>query len=286
MDCRYNKRMTDLPETPNNTSQPIKERLDKLLVDLGLCDTRSKAQRLIMAGQVLVKEQKIDKAGTVVKCLPSEVRVLEDLPYVSRGGFKIEKALKAFDITPEGSICLDLGASTGGFTDCLLKHGASKVYAVDVGTNQLDWSLRSNDRVVVLEKTNAKALTKVLVPDEIDLVSIDVSFISLKKVLPPVKEFLKDTGYVVGLIKPQFEFKDYFPDDSKFDGVVKDSKQREVIVRGVLNDLISGGWFIHGLDVSPIKGPKGNVEFLVLLSQNPEGSITPENAMISFDFNA
>lgn len=272
--------MTNLPEKLENDAIPVKERLDKLLVDLGLCDTRSKAQRLIMAGQVLVKEKKVDKAGTVVKCLPSDIRVIEELPYVSRGGFKIEKALKVFSLNPQGFTCLDLGASTGGFTDCLLKNGAVKVYAVDVGTNQLDWSLRNDDRVVVLEKTNAKALTTEVVTDAINLVSIDVSFISIKKVLPPVKQFLRADALVVGLIKPQFEYKDYITDNTRFDGVVKDRQHHDTILKGVLSDLTAEGWFIQGLDSSPIKGPKGNIEFLVLLSLSESNALSPEGILL------
>ncbi len=248
-----------------------KERLDKLIVDQGLCDTRSQAQGLILAGQVLVNNQKVDKPGTLVS--PSVSIVIKDRPrYVSRGGLKLEKALKDFEIQVSGRVCLDVGASSGGFTDCLLQHGAERVHAVDVGSGQLDWKLRQDPRVHVLEKTHIAHLDPgVLIPPP-SMAVVDVSFISLKKVLPnTVRCLAQNSGEMeltlVALIKPQFEYLDYC-DIGGFDGVVTQSEHHRVILNGVLEDIHSllPEWSLLGLSESPIQGPKGNREFLLWLS--------------------
>ncbi|ADU97673.1 TlyA family RNA methyltransferase [Thermovibrio ammonificans] len=243
-----------------------KERLDKLLVERGIVKSRERAKALIMAGKVLVNGQVVDKAGTAV---PADARVEvkgEDIPYVSRGGLKLETAIKAFNLNVEGFTCLDVGASTGGFTDCLLKHGARKVYAVDVGKGQLDWKLRNDPRVVSIEQFNARYLTEKEVPERVDLVVIDVSFISLTKILPVVKQFLKPGAKVVALIKPQFELTKREVDKGK--GVIKDPKLHRKAVEKVLNFAREIGLYPEGITLSKPLGPKGNKEFLVLLSQN------------------
>ena len=237
-----------------------KERLDILLVERGLAGSRERAKRMIMAGEVLVDGQKIDKAGTTVKA-EAGIRLLgHDIPYVSRGGLKLEKAMQVFPMRPDGKVCMDIGASTGGFTDCMLQNGAVKVYAVDVGYGQLDWKLRSDERVVCLERTNARYLTREQIPEELDFASIDVSFISLKLILPPIRDVLAPDGQVVALIKPQFEVgKGNAPG-----GLVRDERlrleARDMIVRFATDEL---GLELLGLAESPIRGREmGNVEYL------------------------
>ncbi|WP_457677540.1 TlyA family RNA methyltransferase [Thermovibrio sp.] len=245
-----------------------KERLDKLLVEKGLVKSRERAKALIMAGKVLVDGKVIDKAGAQV---PKEAKVEvkgEDIPYVSRGGLKLETAIKEFGLKVEGFTCLDVGASTGGFTDCLLKHGAKKVYAVDVGRGQLDWKLRNDERVVSIEGFNARYLSEKEVPEKIDLAVIDVSFISLTKVLPVVREFLKPEGKIVALIKPQFELTKREVDKGK--GVIRSPELHRKAIEKILSFSRGIGLYPENLTLSKPRGPKGNKEFLVLLSQRKE----------------
>lgn len=260
-----------------------KERLDKLLVDRGLCNSRAQAQALIMDGKVKVDGVAITKPGTLVPMGITHIEVSGIQPYVSRGGFKLEKALQVFEISPRDKICMDVGASTGGFTDCLLQQGASKVIAVDVGYGQLDWKLRNDPRVQVLEKTNIRELTPEQLTAVPSLGVVDTSFISLKKVLPPLATLLTNEADMIALLKPQFEHKDYL-NDSSFKGVVKGEESHQRILEGVLSDLqaLLPAWQLAGLDFSPITGPKGNIEFLLhWVRGNPartvlaSGSLTP-----------
>lgn len=243
--------------------RPAKQRLDTLLVERGFFNTREKAQRAIMAGHVRVGDQPADKPGLKVAA-DAELFVRRQSRYVGRGGLKLEAALKAFALDPTGWVALDVGASTGGFTDCLLQHGASKVYAVDVGHSQLAWKIRSDPRVVVHEKVNARFLDSKTVPEAVDLCVIDVSFISLTLILPPVFELLKPGGAVVALIKPQFELGKEEVDKGR--GVVRDPEAQQQAVEKI-RDFVTGplakGW--HGVIDSPILGGDGNREFLALL---------------------
>jgi len=242
-------------------SKPPKMRLDQVLVERGLVDSRSRAQSLIMAGNVYSDTKRLDKAGAQVKSdIPIEIKG-QDHPWVSRGGLKLEKGLKHFGLSVEGATCVDVGASTGGFTDVLLTNGAAKVYAVDVGQGQLAWKLRGDERVVVMEKTNARHLTAADIPDPIDLVVCDASFIGLEIVLPAALNLVKPGGHVIALIKPQFEVGKGRVGKG---GVVRDPDlHAEVCTRieAWLNAL--DDWTSQGLTESPIKGPEGNVEFLV-----------------------
>jgi 23S rRNA (cytidine1920-2'-O)/16S rRNA (cytidine1409-2'-O)-methyltransferase len=253
-----------------------KERLDVLLVEQGLFDTREKAKAAIMAGLVLVDDERIDKAGTKIG-RTARIQVKGALhPYVSRGGLKLEKALKHFQIDLQGVTMLDIGASTGGFTDCALQNGASYVYAIDVGYNQLDWSIRNDARVNVMERTNFRYMTpQDLKGPQPSFASIDVSFISLKLILPPLKELLHPDGEVVALIKPQFEAGREKVGKS---GVVREpATHREVLVN-TLTVARGIGYSLKGLTFSPIKGGEGNVEFLAYLSNNAhnEQAVDPE----------
>src|SRR5512143_2542308 len=221
-----------------------KVRLDRMLVDRGLAESREKAQAVIAAGQVLVNGQRQDKAGTSVRA-DAEIRITgEALPYVSRGGLKLEAALREFRISVEGRTALDIGASTGGFTDCLLQHGCAKVYAVDVGYGQMAWKLRQDPRVVVIERTNVRELSPSLVPGRVDIAVIDVSFISLEKVVPPVQKFLKRESELVALIKPQFEAGKGRVGKG---GVVRDPALHRSILNGIAAFCTSQGWRIAGL---------------------------------------
>lgn len=241
-----------------------KERIDVLLVEKGLVPSREKAKACIMAGLVFVQEEKIDKAGTLVNA-EAEIRLREDaLPYVSRGGFKLAKALEEFPIALAGKIMLDIGASTGGFTDCALQHGAAKVYAVDVGYGQLAWALRQDPRVVSLERTNIRYVTREQIPEEADFISIDVSFISLRKVLPVAANFLKADGQIVALIKPQFEAG---REKVGKKGVVRDPQVHREVITSVLQVALQLGLCPQGLTYSPIKGPEGNIEYLLFLEK-------------------
>ena len=250
-----------------------KKRLDALLVEQGYFDTRSKAQAAIMAGQILVNDLKVDKPGTQVAD-EVKIRIIGNkLPYVSRGGLKLEKALKVFPISLKDKIVADIGASTGGFTDCSLQNGARKVYAIDVGYGQLAWSLRNDERVVNMERTNVRYLDESSLPEKIQIATIDVAFISLDKVLPAVKKLLSNDGSVIALIKPQFEAG---KDKVGKKGVVRDPKVHEEVIEKVLNMARDEKFGIGGLDYSPIKGPEGNIEYLLYLTLNESDSINDE----------
>ena len=244
-----------------------KKRLDTVVVDLGFAETRSKASAIIMSGEIFVNGQKETKAGYAVKDTDKIEFKGKKMPFVSRGGYKLEKAMKTFPITLENCICMDIGASTGGFTDCMLQCGASKVYAIDVGYGQLAWKLRTDERVVNLERTNFRYLTKETVTDEIDFASIDVSFISLKKILPVLFDFLKDSGKTVALIKPQFEAG---KDKVGKKGVVRDINTHKEVIGGIVDFAFETGFSVLGLDFSPIRGPEGNIEYLIYLSKDDE----------------
>jgi 23S rRNA (cytidine1920-2'-O)/16S rRNA (cytidine1409-2'-O)-methyltransferase len=241
---------------------PKKEklRLDRLLVERGLAESREKAQAIIAAGQVLVNGQRLDKAGMSVQG-DAEIRITgEALPFVSRGGLKLAAALKQFRISVEGRTALDIGASTGGFTDCLLQHGCGKVYAVDVGYGQMAWKLRQDPRVVVIERTNIRVMEPSLIPERVDIAVIDVSFISLEKVIPAVMNFLKKGSELVALIKPQFEAG---RDRVGKGGIVRDEATRNAVVRKIEEFVKSAGFEVKGVIPSPITGQDGNVEFLI-----------------------
>ncbi|WP_297445080.1 TlyA family RNA methyltransferase [Desulfurobacterium sp.] len=245
-----------------------KERLDRVLVDRGFVKSRERARAIIMAGKVLVNGNIVDKAGTKISVDAKIELKGKDIPYVSRGGLKLETALKAFNINPENWVCLDVGASTGGFTDCLLKHGAKKVYAVDVGKGQLDWKLRNDERVISIEQFNARYLTDKEVPEKVDLIVIDVSFISLTKILPVVKQFLKDDGRIVALIKPQFELSKKEVDRGR--GVIKSPQLHRKAIDKIIAFSKKERLYPVNLVLSEPRGPKGNKEFLILLTRNPE----------------
>lgn len=240
-----------------------KERLDILLVKKGLFESREKARSTIMAGLVYVSKKKEDKPGSKFN-IESEIEIKDNaIPYVSRGGLKLEKALKFFEIDIKGAKAIDIGASTGGFTDCMLKNGAIEVTAVDVGYGQLAWELRNDKRVINMERTNIRYVKPEEMGDLKDFASIDVSFISLKKVLPVVKTLLKQNGQVVCLIKPQFEAG---REKVGKKGVVRDPKVHEEVIEDIIGFALSLGFSIKGLTFSPIKGPEGNIEYLLHLS--------------------
>ncbi len=240
-----------------------KLRLDQLLVQRGLCESREQAKRLIMAGAVLVNDRPISKAGTQVP-VDADIRLKERPRYVSRGGLKLEAALEAFAIRPQGWICADLGASTGGFSDCLLQHGAARVYAVDVGYGQLHWRLRQDARVVVMERTNARYLQSL--PEPVHLVTIDASFISLRLLLPTAMRLLQPEGHVIALIKPQFEVGRTQVGKG---GVVRDARLHRQVIEELAGWVQDQGWGGAGLHPSPLLGPKGNREFLIWLRPFP-----------------
>jgi 23S rRNA (cytidine1920-2'-O)/16S rRNA (cytidine1409-2'-O)-methyltransferase len=247
-----------------------KARLDTFLVDKGLYESRARAQAAIMAGQIMINEQKIDKPGTQI-ATDSTIRILGNkLPYVSRGGLKLEKALKVFPLSLQGKIVADLGASTGGFTDCALQNGATKVYAVDVGYGQLAWSLRNDQRVINMERTNVRFMEADTLADKIDVATIDVAFISLDKILPAAKKLLAEDGAVLALVKPQFEAG---KENVGKKGVVRDAKIHAEVIRKILLIARSEGLIPAGLDYSPIKGPEGNIEFLLYLTMQGEDKV-------------
>ena len=246
-----------------------KKRLDTVLIELGFAETRSKATALIMSGEVFVNGQKETKAGYSVKETDKIEFKGKKMPFVSRGGYKLEKAMKMFPIKLDGYICMDIGASTGGFTDCMLQCGASKVYAIDVGYGQLAWKLRTDERVVNLERTNFRYLTDEIVPEKIDFASIDVSFISLKKILPVLFNFLRDDGECVALIKPQFEAG---KEKVGKKGVVRELSTHKEVVKTITGFAFETGFSVKGLDFSPIRGPEGNIEYLMYISKNSENS--------------
>ena len=247
----------------------MKERLDVLLVKRNLAASREKAKAIIMSGNVYVDNQKEDKPGTT---FPEESKIEvrgHTLPYVSRGGLKLEKAMKEFQVSVEGKVCTDVGSSTGGFTDCMLQNGAVKVFAIDVGHGQLDWKLRQDERVVCMEKTNIRYVTPEDIGEPVDFSSIDVSFISLTKILPPVRSCLKDGGQVVCLIKPQFEAG---REKVGKKGVVRDRQVHEDVIKQIMDFASALGFSLLHLDYSPIKGPEGNIEYLLHLLNRPEES--------------
>ena len=255
----------------------IKKRLDVLLVELGYAETRTKAQAIIMSGQVYVAGQKADKPGTSYEeSVEIEVRGAA-CPYVSRGGLKLEKALRDFHIQPKDYVCSDSGASTGGFTDCLLQQGARKVFAIDVGYGQLDWKIRSDPRVVVMERTNVRYVTPEMLGEPLDLSVIDVSFISLRIVLPVIKTFLKPSGQVVCLIKPQFEAG---KDKVGKKGVVRDPETHKEVLDSFVTLTQELNFKILGLTFSPVKGPEGNIEFLAHLTLDDVTGIKPDTEAV------
>ena len=255
----------------------IKKRLDVLLTEQGYADTRSKAQAIIMSGNVYVNGQKADKPGvSYEETVELEVRGAV-CPYVSRGGLKLEKALRDFGVKPVDYVCSDSGASTGGFTDCLLQQGARKVFAIDVGYGQLDWKIRSDERVVVMERTNIRYVTPEDLGEPLDLSVIDVSFIGLEIVLPTIKTLLKPTGQVLCLIKPQFEAG---KENVGKKGVVRDPKIHKMVLDNFVSLVDSLGFQILGLTFSPVKGPEGNIEFLGHLTLDEVEGIRPDTASV------
>jgi 23S rRNA (cytidine1920-2'-O)/16S rRNA (cytidine1409-2'-O)-methyltransferase len=249
-----------------------KQRLDLLLVDKGLAPSRQRARAMIMAGKILVNNQPAAKAGTLVaREDPIELKG-EDIPYVSRGGLKLEGAMNELSLHIADCTCLDVGASTGGFTDCLLQNGAARVYAVDVGYGQLAWKLRQDPRVVVIERTNIRHMPVEAIPEAVDIATIDVSFISLKIVVPAVMAFVKEEGFILALIKPQFEVG---KDQVGKGGVVRDPKLHDRVIEDLSSFFTGTGLLCENVIPSSILGPKGNREFFILLHPNPD---KPENA--------
>ncbi|MBR3971828.1 MAG: TlyA family RNA methyltransferase [Ruminococcus sp.] len=246
----------------------MKKRLDVLVYEKGLCESREKAKAVIMAGLVYVNNQKADKCGsTYEEDVNLEVRG-PTLKYVSRGGLKLEKAVSSFNLSLEGVVSMDIGASTGGFTDCMLQNGAKKVYSIDVGYGQLAWKLRQDERVVNMERTNFRKVTPDMIADPIDFFSVDVSFISLKLILPVVRPLLTDEGHGVCLIKPQFEAG---REKVGKKGVVRDKSVHAEVIEAIRTFCLSEGFDVLGLDFSPVKGPEGNIEYLIHIkkSENP-----------------
>ena len=248
-----------------------KERLDILLVDRGIITSRERAKTSIMAGKVFVDGRRVDKAGEKVPVTANIEYKGEKLPYVSRGGLKLEKAMKNFPITLKGKVCMDIGASTGGFTDCMLQNGASKVFSIDVGYGQFAWKLRTDERVVCMERTNIRYVKPEDLGELVDFASIDVSFISLKKIMPATVELLKDNSEVVALIKPQFEAG---KEKVGKKGVVRDIEVHKEVVFGIIDYLIEHNLNVLGVSYSPIKGPEGNIEYLVYFTKDTEREST------------
>lgn len=247
----------------------MKERLDVLLINRGLAPSREKAKTMIMEGNVFVNNNREDKAGST---FPDDCQIEihgNTLKYVSRGGLKLEKAMTHFGIQLEGKVCMDIGASTGGFTDCMLQNGASKVYSVDVGYGQFAWKLRQDPRVVCMEKTNIRYVTPEDIADKLDFASVDVSFISLTKVLEPAYALLKEHGQMVCLIKPQFEAG---REKVGKKGVVRDKAVHEEVIEKVIAFALETGFSVHNLEYSPIKGPEGNIEYLVYIEKDEAAS--------------
>lgn len=243
-----------------------KIRLDQLVFERGFTDSRERARTTVMSGLVFVNGQRMDKPGTAVSPdVEIEVRG-EAIPFVSRGGFKLDKALKVFPVNPEGLVCIDCGASTGGFTDVLLQHGAARVYAVDVGYGQLAWKLRNDARVINLERTNLRYVTEEQIPEKLDLAVMDVSFISVRLVMPAVKALLKEEAGFVCLIKPQFEAG---REEVGKKGVVRDAEVHREVIETVLSFARETGWSVLGLDYSPIRGPEGNIEYICYMKNGP-----------------
>jgi 23S rRNA (cytidine1920-2'-O)/16S rRNA (cytidine1409-2'-O)-methyltransferase len=245
-----------------------KQRLDRLLVEKGIAPSRQRAQAMIMSGKVLVNNRPVDKAGFLVGQNDGIELKGKDIPYVSRGGLKLEGALQSFELSPAGFVCLDVGASTGGFTDCLLQNGAARVYAVDVGYGQLAWKLRQDPRVAVIERTNIRHMQTDAIPESVDLATIDVSFISLKIVVPAVAGFLKNGARILALIKPQFEVG---KDQVGKGGVVRDANLHTRVIQSLTAFFVELGFLSQPVIPSPILGPKGNREFFILLQHQPAG---------------
>lgn len=255
-----------------------KKRLDLLLTELGLVPSREKAKALIMAGDVLVNGDRADKAGELYpETVPIQI-IGNQLRYVSRGGLKLEKAMQSFGLSLDGCVCMDIGASTGGFTDCMLQNGACKVFSIDVGYGQLAWSLRTDERVVNLERTNVRYLTAEQVPEPIDFASIDVSFISLTLVLPVLHNFLKDGGEVVCLVKPQFE-----AGKGKVGkkGVVREPEIHLEVLKKILDFCNENGFYVKDIEFSPVKGPEGNIEYLYHLIHTNQQSDFSEDDLLA-----
>ena len=251
----------------------MKQRLDVAMTQRALAESRQKAQAVIMAGQVYVNGQKVEKAGTPVEeDARIEVRG-RTLPYVSRGGLKLEKALKGWPVSLQGAVCADIGSSTGGFTDCMLQRGAQKVYAVDSGYNQLDWRLRSDARVVCMERTNARYLTREQIPEPLDFFSVDVSFISLRLILPPMRALVRPEGEAVCLIKPQFEAG---REKVGKKGVVRDPEVHLEVLERFLEHAAQADFTVKDISFSPIKGPEGNIEYLGYLAAAGEPGALPD----------
>ena len=252
----------------------MKERLDVILVNQGHVPSREKAKAIIMSGNVYVNGQKEDKAGAQFDESKIQIEVKgSQLKYVSRGGIKLEKAIMSWEVSLESAVCMDIGASTGGFTDCMLQNGAKKVYSVDVGHGQLAWKLRNDERVVCMEKTNFRHMVPGDIEDMLDFASVDVSFISLTKILIPARNLLKDKGQMVCLIKPQFEAG---RDKVGKKGVVKERAVHEEVIRKILDYADSIGFEILDLEYSPIKGPEGNIEYLMYIQKDGQKSKTKE----------
>ena len=247
-----------------------KMRLDVAVFERGLAETREKAKALIMAGSVYLNGQKALKGGAAVKDTDIiEVRGAVN-PYVSRGGLKLHKAVQNFGLSLEGCVCMDIGASTGGFTDCMLSNGAAKVYAIDVGYGQLAWKLRCDERVVNMERTNFRYVTHEQIPEQVDFASVDVSFISLRKILPVMRELLRDGGRAVCLIKPQFEAG---RENVGKRGVVRDRAVHESVVASITEFAVESGFNVCNVDFSPIKGPEGNIEYLMLVEKSDSAAM-------------
>ncbi len=248
-----------------------KQRLDVLLVEKGIISSRENAKACIMAGQVFVDGQRVDKAGEKVSVEANIDYKGHKIPYVSRGGLKLEKAMKTWPITLQDKVCMDIGASTGGFTDCMLQNGASKVYSVDVGYGQFAWKLRTDERVVCMERTNIRYVTPEDIGELLDFASIDVSFISLKKIMPATINLLKDNGEVVALIKPQFEAG---REKVGKKGVIRDINVHKEVVYGIIDFLLENNLVVLGVAYSPIKGPEGNIEYLVYFTKDKNKETT------------
>lgn len=262
-----------------------KERLDCALVSRGFAESREKAKAIIMSGIVYVNNQKSDKAGANIK--PDDIIEVrgETLKYVSRGGLKLEKAVKSFNLSLNDCICADIGASTGGFTDCMLQNGARKVYSIDVGYGQLAWKLRTDERVVNLERTNFRYVTSEQIPDRLDFASVDVSFISLSLIIPVMRNLLRDGGTAVCLIKPQFEAG---KENVGKKGVVRDKAVHIAVIEKIVNIIKENKFSLLGLDFSPIKGPEGNIEYLCYIQKddNPPVADYDATAVVEASYNA
>ena len=260
-----------------------KKRMDIILYERGLFESREKARAAIMAGEVYIKNKRVDKPGMTADCddlLNQDIEIRGGLKYVSRGGLKLEKAILNFKIDLNNKICADIGASTGGFTDCMLRNGAAKVYAVDVGYGQFAWKLRNDSRVICLERTNARYLTREIIPDELDFASVDVSFISLRLILPVLRNLIKNQGFVICLIKPQFEAGREFVGKK---GVVRDKKIHEKVLKDFLEYAAESDFRVLNITWSPIRGPEGNIEYLGFLLNN--NNLNNNNLDLKFDSN-